>query len=410
MAKRKSKLKEQMAFLYPLSLIKEKRLSKKDVKRIKNNISANMAIVRLGTSVLLYLFTLAMMLAMGIETGWNQVDKYGLESVAAQIVSMFGTLSTIIISIPSIFTKNNKVSAVLNRIAGYTLFVGIAGQMLLGIYADAAQGFTTQATSLSASIIFIALLMLIQPSFWFDALFLDISTTAAVMFITFYCSSLFGMKGVQYYLAIAIAYPLCCYLVVTLMFYAEGQHYKEVLENERLTNKAYYDSLTQCKNRHALTSYLKENTKRWEHKENVNLLIIMFDIDNFKLYNDQFSHLGGDYCLKSIAEAVRRAFPSPSLDFFRYGGEEFLLFFELNDPNDAPKYLEQTREAIKGLMLEAPKGAPKEMVTISVGGLLLKNIHGFSFEQELRLVDSYLYTAKANGKDISCFNGDLIGR
>ena len=108
MAKRKSKLKEQMAFLYPLSLIKAKRLSKKDVKRIKNNISANMAIVRLGASVLLYLFTLVMMIAMGIETGWNQVDKYGFESVVAQIVSMFGTLSTIIVLIPSIFTKTTK--------------------------------------------------------------------------------------------------------------------------------------------------------------------------------------------------------------------------------------------------------------------------------------------------------------
>jgi diguanylate cyclase (GGDEF)-like protein len=152
---------------------------------------------------------------------------------------------------------------------------------------------------------------------------------------------------------------------------------------------------------------LKENALRWNNKD-VKLLIIMFDIDNFKLYNDQFSHPGGDYCLKTIAEAIRKEFPAPGLDFFRYGGEEFLLFFELNDPNDAPKYVEQTRKAIKELKLEAPKGAPKDMVTISVGGLLLNNVHGFSFEEQMKLVDSYLYTAKANGKDVCVFDGSVI--
>ena len=193
-----------------------------------------------------------------------------------------------------------------------------------------------------------------------------------------------------------------------VLFYAESQRYKEVLENEQLHNRAYYDNLTRCKNRHALTEFLRENQYRWDKKDNVNLLMILFDIDNFKLYNDQFSHLGGDYCLRSICDAIRKEFPSPSLDFFRYGGEEFLLFFELKNPDDAPTVLEKVRESISNLDMVAPKGAPKKMVTISVGGMLLRNVKGFEFEHQMKIVDEYLYKAKNSGKDVVCYNGNLI--
>ena len=76
----------------------------------------------------------------------------------------------------------------------------------------------------------------------------------------------------------------------------------------------------------------------------------MFDIDNFKEYNDQFSHLSGDYCLKSICDGIRKTFPSPSLDFFRYGGEEFLLFLELSNEED-PRYV---IEKVSAVMVDKP--------------------------------------------------------
>ena len=41
---------------------------------------------------------------------------------------------------------------------------------------------------------------------------------------------------------------------------------------------------------------------------------MMFDIDDFKLYNDQFSHIGGDYCLRAIADSIKTAYPSIYID------------------------------------------------------------------------------------------------
>lgn len=192
------------------------------------------------------------------------------------------------------------------------------------------------------------------------------------------------------------------------MFYVECKNYEENIENERLTNKAYYDNLTLCKNRHALKLFLDENSSKWERKENLNLLIVLFDIDNFKEYNDKFSHLGGDYCLKSIAEGIRKAFPSPSLDFFRYGGEEFLLFFELENEEDAKATMEKIRKSIEELNIEAPNGAPQKVVTISVGGTLIRSVKHFSFEEQMSTIDKYLYEAKNSGKDVSCLDGKLI--
>ena len=406
----KKKLTEKLIFILPSAVIKQKHLRRKDVNKIKDNITSNFTIIRILGAAALYILSFALLIFMGVKTGWNQIQEYGIGSITSQIVSMFACLLALILSIIGVFVerKNKDNAAIFGRIAGDILFAGIAAQLLLGLFSDAEMGYTTTAETISASVILITLLVLIQPAYWTDALILDLSFTAAFLIVCLYCVNAFGMTAIHYYILLVLFFPICSYFVISVLFYAECQHYRDLIEKERLTDKAYYDHLTQCKNRHALSKFLEENQKRWENRENVNLLIILFDIDNFKEYNDQFSHLGGDYCLKSISDAIRRAFPTPGLDFFRYGGEEFLLFFELENPDEAPRYIEEVRNAIVGLDIVAPKGAPKKVVTVSIGGLLLQNIESFSFEEEMSLVDSYLYKAKASGKDVACYNGNII--
>ena len=285
----------------------------------------------------------------------------------------------------------------------------ILSSLLMFFVADAKQGFLTHSETLSASIIMITLLVVLQPGFWNDAMFLNLLTMSGVIATACVCNNLYSIGGLHYYIVIACLFPLVSYLVVSILFYAETQRYCVELRNEILNNTALYDELTHCKNRHALKEFLKENGKRWEN-HHVHLLLIMFDIDNFKEYNDQFSHPGGDYCLMSIAEAIRKEFPSPGLDFFRYGGEEFLLFFELENPEEAPQLMEQVRNAVRGLKINAPKGAPNDIVTISVGGTLINTDTIFSFDEQLKIVDSYLYQAKRNGKDVCVFDGSVINQ
>ena len=406
--KARNKFRKRSEYLYPLKVIKSNHFSKRDLRIIKDNISLNMTVIRLIVAVLLMLVSSGMFLMMNLRTGWRQIEVYGISSLIAQVLSFSFCLISIILVVISYFAKKDKTTIILNRVAGFILYLGVALQMLFGIYADCNMGFTTSNETLSASIIFLAALLVIQPAYWTEALMLDLATTITTIGLSIYCSTAMGMTSLHYYIIIALAFPLCAYFIITLLFYAECQNYKEAVENERLTNKAYYDDLTHCKNRHALKMFLDENVKEWETSDDLNLLIVMFDIDNFKDYNDQFSHLAGDYCLKTIADAIRKAFPSPDLDFFRYGGEEFLLFFELDNPMDARRFLEKARTAVEELNIDSPKGAPKKMVTISIGGSLIKNIDKFDFEKEIAQVDKYLYQAKGSGKDVSCLDGNLI--
>ena len=404
----KKSILDSFVFLFPRRLIKSKHLSKKDVKQIKDNLAYSFSLVNfLVVSALAGLIS-AMVLYQHFETGGNYVANYGLSALVGTIALFMGSFIGIILIIVARKSKNAKFKRVLIRIACDFLYVCATSYMICCIFADAKMGFTTQTEAISPSIVFVAILLLIQPMYWFDAWFLNLGASAGMVGVSAYCGMKFGMKGIYYYGLIALAFPFTCYLIMSLLFYAETQRYKEVIENERLHDHAYYDSLTQCKNRHALSEFLDENKNRWENKDNINLLIVLFDIDDFRLYNNQYSHLGGDFCLKSLCDAIRKEFPTPNLDFYRYGGEEFLLFFELKDKKDAPNILQKVRKSVSGLNIVAPKGAPKEVVTISVGGLLLESIETFNFEKEMEKVDSYLYKAKAAGKDVICMNGSII--
>ena len=70
--------------------------------------------------------------------------------------------------------------------------------------------------------------------------------------------------------------------------------------------------------------------------------------------------------------------------------------------------MERVRTAISKLEIVAPNGAPKKMVTVSLGGLFMKNIKTFDFEEKMKIADAYLYQAKRSGKDVACYNGTII--
>lgn len=242
--KRKHLFREHFTFLYPNFVIKSKNFTRQDVRKIKDNITINFGVIRLATAVLIFLVSFFLMLFMRDKTGGQQVEVYGLASILSQIVSMFGAIMTFGLIVPTLFIKNEKVSAILNRIAAVILFFALGTQMLLGIYSDAHMQISTQTETISASIVIISLLFLIQPAYWVDALICNASLVIAYFVICTYCSYAFEMKVFYYYALVGTLYPIFCYCVISLLFYAESQHYKDILDNERLTDEAYYDSLT----------------------------------------------------------------------------------------------------------------------------------------------------------------------
>lgn len=396
-----------LAFLSPILSIRNEHLSKKDVVAIKRSLAFKIGAVCLVMSIIDIIINVIIIFFLGLETKWQLIETYGWIGLSGMIAALGACLLSILFQSISIKSKNDRTKRALCRIGTNILYIGLAAQMMLSLHGDAQVGLITSGEAVTPAIAIFALLLIVQPVFWVDAAILSVATVGGVIYTAIHCALEHNMVALFYYIVIAIGFLFADYIVLSILFYAETQRYCQVLRNEALYDTAMYDELTRCKNRYALREFLKENQKRWESK-NLNLLIIMFDIDNFKEYNDQFSHPSGDYCLRNVADSIRKQFPSPNLDFYRYGGEEFLLFFEIRNRKDAKLITLQVKNAVNKLNIEAPEGAPKDVVTISVGSTLIITPTDFNFNDTLHTVDGYLYKAKNAGKDVCCLDGKII--
>ena len=105
---------------------------------------------------------------------------------------------------------------------------------------------------------------------------------------------------------------------------------------------------------------------------------------------------------------MRKTFPSPALEFYRYGGEEFLLIQSADTLEEASAIIEKLRLAVLSLKIDAPKGAPYDYVTISIGGSFVNIDTIKDFNEVIKTADESLYLAKGNGKNLSVIDGKPI--
>lgn len=95
---------------------------------------------------------------------------------------------------------------------------------------------------------------------------------------------------------------------------------------QTLDHKIYYDALTQLPNRLALLKHIDELSDL----KSDNTVIYLFDIDNFKMINDNFGHHAGDTLLYSIGNRLTNNLTEDSL-LFRLAGDEFVIV-STNEP------------------------------------------------------------------------------
>ena len=71
------------------------------------------------------------------------------------------------------------------------------------------------------------------------------------------------------------------------------------LLNRRLTQLAATDGLTGLTNRRTFDGFLRR-----EYEACDRMAVLLFDIDNFKGYNDTYGHQAGDRCLQAVAKLI----------------------------------------------------------------------------------------------------------
>ena len=125
--------------------------------------------------------------------------------------------------------------------------------------------------------------------------------------------------------------------------------------------------------------------------------ICMFDIDNFKKFNDTFGHPAGDRVIAATAKTASACLQR-STDFFaRYGGEEFVAFLIGDSSEKAFSHLQKIRQAVEDLHIPHDPSV-SQYVTVSVGGVTVVPPAESAYTTYLKVADTMLYDAKKHGR------------
>jgi len=161
-------------------------------------------------------------------------------------------------------------------------------------------------------------------------------------------------------------------------------------------HKANTDSLTGLNNRNYLF-HMAQNFVEKAIREGTPISLFLFDIDNFKHYNDTNGHDDGDRLLQELSEIVRTVTRKNSV-IVRYGGEEFIIMLPGITKEDAFIYAERLREKIALYPFAHRETQPLGYVSIS-GGVASFPFDGESIYKIIQLADMALYKAKAAGRN-----------
>ena len=174
----------------------------------------------------------------------------------------------------------------------------------------------------------------------------------------------------------------------------KGAHY--YLMSEQMRTLSITDSLTGLFNRRYFDNRLFEELQRAMRYETVFALAI-FDIDDFKLFNDSEGHPAGDEVLKTIANIARESLRSIDI-IARFGGEEFSIIMPQTDKDEALLVAERVRTNIRDFVPMNWKTFPREKITVSTGVAIFPT-DGRDAKLLIRSADKALYRAKVSGKD-----------
>ena len=129
---------------------------------------------------------------------------------------------------------------------------------------------------------------------------------------------------------------------------------------------AMTDAVSGLSNRHAFEETLNaevERATRFGH----HLSLIIFDLDSFKDYNDEWGHPAGDVRLKATADLIRKNLRKYDMGA-RYGGDEFAIILPNTDQNSALDFAKRLHLAAQASTSETViEGKGVAGYTISLG-------------------------------------------
>ncbi|HDS09766.1 MAG TPA: diguanylate cyclase [Firmicutes bacterium] len=156
------------------------------------------------------------------------------------------------------------------------------------------------------------------------------------------------------------------------------------------------DGLTGLYNSRYFWEFLpKELDRALRYKRKLSMAI--FDLDNFKTYNDTYGHQVGDFLLKKVSAIIQKL--ARKVDFCaRYGGEEFVVLLPETDKEGALIFAERVRKAIEKTIFKYKYESIVVKMTVS-GGVSTFSPDIYEPRDLVKYADSALLKAKTDGKN-----------
>ncbi len=171
--------------------------------------------------------------------------------------------------------------------------------------------------------------------------------------------------------------------------------------HEQIRALAVRDGLTGLFNHRYFQNTLANELVR-AHRFQKPLSILLFDIDNFKHYNDTNGHPAGDQLLRQVGAILNKT--RRAIDIVaRYGGEEFVMILVETDLKGAQIAAERVRKAIESYPFEHREKQPLGVVSVSIG-VACYPVNALTKSELIEAADEALYRAKEEGRNRVCMS------
>jgi diguanylate cyclase (GGDEF)-like protein/PAS domain S-box-containing protein len=165
---------------------------------------------------------------------------------------------------------------------------------------------------------------------------------------------------------------------------------KDVTEQKRLQEElremSIKDSLTGLYNQRYFYDRIESEIER-ARRQNHPLALVLFDVDQFKVYNDTHGHLEGDRVLQEVGRVIVECTREHVDTGFRYGGDEFTVILPEASEQQALLIAERIRTSFEAQHFDH--------LTLSMG--LMSYKEGYSSRVFMQFADSIMYDAKRSG-------------
>lgn len=166
---------------------------------------------------------------------------------------------------------------------------------------------------------------------------------------------------------------------------------RRMTETRLLLRTVYTDSLAEVYNRKKCRKSLKIEVSL-SGKFGKPLTVTLFDLDHFKMINDEYGQALGDYVIKTVSGLIKNEIRNADT-LFRIEGERFLILSKETDESGAVRLAERLRS-----MIEKYPFRKIGSVTASFGVAAFKN--GDDSDSLLKRAERKLNEAKESGRNM----------